>query len=121
VQGWGKMELITGVSWTESRELLITGFQHMRFVVRHVPQRRTLVSIVCGGARRPYAFHFAGSTASDPHHCQKALNITEWVFNRGAVFVGGGSDDAQDEIIPECVAGTKQCHNLVLTFVRDGM
>jgi len=57
VQGWGGLELISGVAWQRgNHRLLVLGFQHMHFVVWDEPRRSRLWRVDCGGARRPFAY-----------------------------------------------------------------
>lgn len=76
--------------------------QHTRFVIRHSPQRRTLVSVLCGGARRPFAFRF---TSGD--------SLKARGFDEGELPERSDDDDS-------AVAGGAECKTLIFVFVRDG-
>jgi hypothetical protein len=57
VQGWGGLELISGVAWQRGNQrMLVLGFQHTHFVVWDEPRRSRLWRVDCGGARRPFAY-----------------------------------------------------------------
>ena len=57
VQGWGGLELISGVAWQRgNHRMLVLGFQHTHFVVWDEPRRCRLWRVECGGARRPFAY-----------------------------------------------------------------